>query len=122
MGLVIGEGEMGNQAESSLVPYQPSLRPEGEFNLLIISDLHLGEDLNPSGHSPYLSYIDRLERALCEFLAYYTVEKTDGKPWRLIVNGDMVDFLGIHLPPQTALAQDQPLSEDEERFGLGPTR
>lgn len=76
-------------------------------NLLIISDLHLGDDLKPG--VGYLRHVVRLERELESFLSHYTtVRPADGRPWRLLVNGDMVDFLGVCL-----------LADEEHDLGLG---
>ena len=62
-------------------------------NLLIISDLHLGEDLKPATKSGYLHHVPMLERQLTSFLEHYRRYRRDGRPWELIVNGDMVDFI-----------------------------
>jgi UDP-2,3-diacylglucosamine pyrophosphatase LpxH len=81
----------------------------------VISDLHLGEDLKPSNtHVTFLRHIARLERELEAFLAYHTRNRLDGRPWRLVVNGDMVDFMSIMILPEPGSA-----SVEEEQFGLG---
>ena len=65
-----------------------------EKNLLVISDLHLGEDLRPAGaQMSYLRRIAQLERELESFILHYTQQRIDDKAWRLVVNGDMVDFM-----------------------------
>jgi predicted phosphodiesterase len=75
-------------------------------NLLIISDLHLGEGLRQEGRpgdvgsSDAYEHLRRLERELSAFLIHYTGERIGGRPWRLIINGDMVDFMSIMLFPR----------------------
>jgi len=32
------------------------------------------------------------------FLQHYTKNRKDGDPWKLIINGDFIDFMRIHLP------------------------
>ncbi len=38
-----------------------------------------------------------MERQLVQFLRHYARRRSDGRPWRLVINGDMVDFLSICL-------------------------
>src|SRR5262249_43491478 len=85
-------------------------------NILVISDLHLGEDLRPGvANLSHLRHLVKLERALEAFLTHHTRERLDGKPWTLVVNGDMVDFLAVQMMPE---AGDE--ADDEERlYGLG---
>ena len=62
-------------------------------NLLVVSDLHFGETL--VGQEPrVLRKIVAQKRAFCRFLKHYglTRGETD-TPWRLVIAGDMIDFL-----------------------------
>jgi UDP-2,3-diacylglucosamine pyrophosphatase LpxH len=88
----------------------------GAPNVLVISDLHLGEDVKPYSVG-YLRHLARLERELEDFLDHYTRTRHDGRPWRLIVNGDMVDFMSVCLLPEGEV--DPTITEDERKFGLG---
>jgi UDP-2,3-diacylglucosamine pyrophosphatase LpxH len=92
-------------------------------NLLVVSDLHLGEDLRPGGASvSYLRHLVKLERELENFLAYYTSSRLDDIPWRLVVNGDMVDFMSVKIFPdlKEPNAEPNPEEEQEDRlYGLG---
>jgi UDP-2,3-diacylglucosamine pyrophosphatase LpxH len=89
-------------------------------NLLIISDLHLGEDCKPEVHMTYLRRLVTLERKLVDFLEYYSEVRLGGRPWRLIINGDMVDFMHVHLVPEDwGEDPDVGPTEEERRFGLG---
>src|SRR5689334_321198 len=84
-----------------------AMDPSGELserraNLLIISDLHLGEDLRPGLGAGSLKHMVRLERELENFFLHYTSTRLGNRPWRLVINGDMVDFLGVCLLPSKA--------------------
>jgi UDP-2,3-diacylglucosamine pyrophosphatase LpxH len=94
-------------------------------NLLIISDLHLGEDIKDregAGGTSFLRHVVLLERELEKFLAHYTGHRLDGRPWRLIVNGDMVDFLGICLLPRgpsNSELGDEDVTPEDHLYGVG---
>ena len=90
------------------------------YNTLIISDLHLGEDLSPSATEANQLHIDIVERQLVEFLRHHARRREDGLPWRLIVNGDMVDFLAVCIFPEEGAAGADASMEDRE-FGYSRT-
>ncbi len=85
-------------------------------NTLVISDLHLGGDLNPRAWRSKAPQLAILERQLVSFLQHYTYTRRNGVPWRLISNGDMIDFLGIRLLPGAEHVNATP---DEHTYGLG---
>lgn len=86
-------------------------------NILVISDLHLGEDLRPGGANvSYLRHLVTLERELESFLAHYTGHRRDGRPWRLVVNGDMVDFMSVMILPDD---KGEDGDEEDRLYGLG---
>lgn len=87
-------------------------------NLLIISDLHLGEDIK-SANPGYLRHVVKLERELEAFLAHYTVSRIDDRPWRLVINGDMVDFLGICLLPRDGEFAPEDMTPEDHVYGIG---
>jgi len=90
-----------------------------EHNLLVISDLHLGEDLNDGPHAPPTSLdspAGQTERALTSFLVHYTAFRKQGKPWRLICNGDMVDFLSVAISPDEVGIEG---TEEDRIYGFG---
>lgn len=65
-------------------------------NLLVVSDLHLGEALiEPSASGK--AHLERVSAAFSRFLEYYAARPVDGRPWRLIVAGDMIDFVRARL-------------------------
>ena len=70
------------------------------FNTLVISDLHLGEDLSPVATEASRLHVDIVERQLVAFLRHYTRRREGGLPWRLVVNGDLIDFLSVSIGPE----------------------
>lgn len=87
-------------------------------NILVISDLHLGEDLRPGGANvSYLRHLATLERELEKFLEHYTAHRRDGRPWRLVVNGDMVDFMSVMILPDEKAEEGD--DEEDRLYGLG---
>ena len=66
---------------------------------------HLGEDLRPGGANvSYLRHLVRLERELENFLKHHTEQRVDERPWCLVVNGDMVDFMSVMILPDADMA------------------
>src|SRR5690349_9571023 len=71
----------------------------GPFNTLVISDVHLGEDLSPTATEATRLHVELVERQLLQFLRHYTRRREEGRPWRLVINGDLIDFLSISIRP-----------------------
>jgi UDP-2,3-diacylglucosamine pyrophosphatase LpxH len=88
-------------------------------SLLILSDVHLGNDLNdltPAGGRR--SAI--VDADLASLLAHYRLSPCAGKRWRLVIAGDFIDFVGMSiLPREGQLLEDA--SEEERAHGLGNT-
>lgn len=84
--------------------------PSGSHNLLVVSDLHLGDSLRPSDPG-YLQRVSQLNRAFSRFLRHYAHHRVDGKPWRLVIAGDMIDFLHAGLYGESGPGQDTPHRE-----------
>lgn len=91
------------------------------YNTLVISDLHLGEDLSPSATEANHLHIDMVERQLVEFLRYYARRREDGRPWRLVINGDMVDFLAVCVFPGHPAFEEASSTLEEREFGFPRT-
>jgi len=93
------------------------------FNTLIISDLHLGEDLSPSANEATSRHVDMVERQLVSFFEHYSRRRADGRPWRVVINGDMVDFMAITIlpnqPEYARLVANR--GHDDGEFGLRRT-
>jgi len=87
--------------------------------LLAISDLHLGGDLRRGVTHTAPPPQDAALVALLDQLA---PSPPHGRPtcWRLVVAGDLVDFIGISLVPAPHEAVPFRVTPEEERGGLGP--
>src|SRR5689334_2980843 len=84
-------------------------------NLLIVSDLHFGEELLPGASVERRRAIELGAAAFREFLRYHAVRRRDGRPWRLVIAGDLFDFMSVVISG----TKDRPAkSADERRFGL----
>ena len=84
-------------------------------NILVISDLHLGEDLRPIATSvSLLRQLATLVRELVAFLTHYSQHRLGSRPWRLVINGDLIDFMSMQIMPDAA-----PATDEERRYGLG---
>jgi UDP-2,3-diacylglucosamine pyrophosphatase LpxH len=97
-------------------------------SLLVLSDVHLGSDLNDRG--PRVPRSVAIDRDLVALLAHYRAASPDGKRWRLVLAGDFIDFVGMAVEPRdgdrletspTALDRDVGLggAEDHVRIKLG---
>src|SRR5262249_37094228 len=61
---------------------------------------------------------DPRDRQLAALFDWYREHPHGGRPWRLIIAGDFVDFVGMSVsPPTTKLST--PLDEDDVSLGLG---
>jgi len=104
-----------------------------EHNLLVMSDLHLSEGLDPASGK-----FSRLEDfwsddAFARFLRYHEQARAQprfgGRPWMLIINGDLFDLLQVISLPQDGrllsvvrgIAQRKALRTNERDYGLGTT-
>lgn len=79
-------------------------------DLLVISDLHLGEDLGLEQRRT-----EHLERELVEFLDHH---RQDGASWRLVINGDMLELIGVTLMP-SEVGWVAGLHHHDHHYGLG---
>lgn len=90
-------------------------------NLLVLSDVHLGCDLvqhaRPDAPARGRASVRR-DRELCALLDWYRERPVGGRPWRLIIAGDLVDFVGMSVSPG-ADALSVELTEEEVEHGLG---
>ena len=72
--------------------------PTSRHNLLVLSDVHLGSDLvqHCRPGAPLRSAASsRRDRDLAALLDWYRARPVEGRPWRLVIAGDLVDFVGM---------------------------
>ena len=93
------------------------LRP----NLLVLSDVHLGCDLvqhaRPDAPARGEASLER-DRELVAFLDWYREHRDGGRPWRLVIAGDLIDFVGMCISPVPDEIETE-LTEEELLNGLG---
>jgi len=90
-------------------------------NILVISDIHLGEDILNEGPQKLSEYIRVLNQKLSEFVLAHLKPSEDGRQWHLVINGDMFDFVKISLLPDEAEATEmlsRALTREEKKRGL----
>ncbi len=90
-------------------------------NLLVLSDVHLGSDLvhcvRPD--APHRTGSDDArDMELSALFDWYREHPHAGRPWRLVIAGDFVDFVGMSVSaPASAIST--PLDPEELALGLG---
>jgi len=85
-------------------------------NILVVSDLHFGEELLPGASLDRRRAVEIGVATFREFLRYHTVRRSGGKPWRLVIAGDLFDFMSVVI---NGSAEHPARTSDERRFGLG---
>lgn len=92
-------------------------------NLLVISDLHIGQDLTGLSRFGALRRVARLDRELRAFLDYYAQNRFGDRPWRLVLAGDVIDFMQVSLRPEDSEVRTRwhrfTLTADEFAYGVG---
>ena len=93
-------------------------------NFLFVSDFHISEGRNPQTGLTHRNEDFFHDVAFAQFVTHYVTEgDIQGKPWKLVLNGDLFDFLQvISLPDKDELADiigKRPLTENEQKYGLG---
>lgn len=78
---------------------------EPKSNLLIVSDLHLSEGF--SVHEGKFSCLEDFfsDQPFADFLKYHADNREEGRPWRLIIAGDLFDFLQVTALPAATPAE-----------------
>ena len=90
-----------------------------EFDLVIIGDLHLSQGRDPVTKKFNLNEDFFFDEEFGRFLFFLEDEsKRRGRRWRLIIAGDMMDFLQVTAVPKPGEV-DFEISEREKGFGLG---
>jgi len=86
-------------------------------SLLILSDVHLGNDLNdvaPNGEKRSAV----VDADLASLLAHYRKTPCGGRRWRLVIAGDFIDFVGMAIRAPAGAAGQSP-TDEERAHGLG---
>ncbi|MCK5688138.1 metallophosphoesterase [Myxococcota bacterium] len=73
---------------------------DGEERLLVISDIHLGEDILDGGPENLSENIRILNHHLAAFVAWHRQNRSENRQWHLVINGDMFDFVKASLHPE----------------------
>jgi UDP-2,3-diacylglucosamine pyrophosphatase LpxH len=96
--------------------------PPDQHDYLLFSDVHLGADLVQHAR-PWtvarLREVLRLDRDLAAMLDHYRASARPGRPWRLIIAGDLVDFVGMSIAAIEGEALARPMDPEERDHGLG---
>jgi UDP-2,3-diacylglucosamine pyrophosphatase LpxH len=92
---------------------------ERPHNLVAISDLHLGNDLR-AGPKADWSRPRSIDAPLVSFIDWQATHREGGKPWRLLLNGDIVDFVAITATPGPDDPAPFTVSKEERELGLAP--
>jgi UDP-2,3-diacylglucosamine pyrophosphatase LpxH len=64
-------------------------------NVVVVSDVHLGEDLLPGASGRAARDVALAETALADFVRHLTRARMEGRPWRLVIDGDMLDLMVV---------------------------
>jgi UDP-2,3-diacylglucosamine pyrophosphatase LpxH len=84
-------------------------------NILVVSDLHFGEELLPGASGDRCRAVSLGASAFSAFLRYHTARRRDGRPWRLVIAGDLFDFMSVVVG---AVPGRRARTRDEHAFGL----
>lgn len=84
-------------------------------NILVVSDLHFGEELLPGASTDRRRAVELGATAFRAFVRYHTARRRDGRPWRLVIAGDLFDFMSVRV---STLPGRPARSRDERAFGL----
>jgi UDP-2,3-diacylglucosamine pyrophosphatase LpxH len=90
-------------------------------NLLVLSDVHLGCDLvqHARPDAPIRAKASvRRDRELVALLDWYRGRPHGGRPWRLVIAGDLVDFVGMSVSARPDEIETE-LTDEERKHGLG---
>lgn len=88
-------------------------------SLIVLSDVHLGSDLvsyAPTGITP--SRTKQVDEDLVRLLDHYRAQPPPAGRWRLVIAGDLIDFIGMVIAPDGSSLTTEPTAE-ERAHGLG---
>jgi UDP-2,3-diacylglucosamine pyrophosphatase LpxH len=90
--------------------------PAEDFNYLVVSDLHLSEaERNPAGR------FFHFDEDFADFLRHYRLASVGQRRWRLIIDGDFIEFFQVTEPPEPGerLLRGVTLTASDRRFFPG---
>ncbi|MBA2542377.1 MAG: hypothetical protein H0V17_22235 [Deltaproteobacteria bacterium] len=90
-----------------------------QANILVVSDLHFGEELLPGASAERKRAIDLGATAFRDFLRHHTVRRQHGRPWRLVIAGDLFDFMSVVIEGNKDGPSRPAKTRDERVYGLG---
>ncbi|MGH7296061.1 MAG: hypothetical protein ACRELB_14055 [Polyangiaceae bacterium] len=91
--------------------------PSLDESLLILSDVHLGNDLNDITRDG-AKRSNAVDVDLARLLEHYGRTAPGGKRWRLVIAGDFIDFIGMAILPRDEALATEP-SDEERAHGIG---
>ena len=93
---------------------------EKSESLLVLSDVHLGSDLNDTGDGAATQKRSKcVDTDLANLISHYrTRTPPEGERWRLVIAGDFIDFIGMTIHPNDAELATT-MSDEEREHGLG---
>ena len=91
-------------------------------NILVVSDLHFGEELLPGATAERRHAVDLGAEAFREFLRYHAVRRIDGRPWRLVIAGDLYVWKLVRRDMQRPIAEYRAIMERMLAAAVGVTR
>lgn len=86
------------------------------FNYLVVSDLHLSDaERNPAGR------FFHFDEDFADFLRHYRLSYVGQRRWRLIIDGDFIEFFQVTEPPEPGdrLLRGVTLTASDRRFFPG---
>lgn len=101
LGRLFGKGGGARSAPQADAAPPP---PAQGRNVVIVTDLHLGEMLKDRSRIAYLKAATVQDRDFCDLLEHCQGHSPGGRPWRLVLGGDVVDFLQVNVTPRTDVA------------------
>ena len=85
-------------------------------NILVVSDLHFGEELLPGASLERRRAVELGASTFREFLRHFAPRRRDGRPWHLVIAGDLFDFMSVRI---SGTKERSAKTADERLFGLG---
>ena len=115
----VAGGCFGSPCIPKLTVVTLSLPPFDE-SLLILSDVHLGNDLNDLTPDA-ARRSQKVDVDLADLLTHYRRTPPTGRRWRLVIAGDFIDFIGMAILPRELddVHLDTEPSDEEREHGLG---